>query len=132
MLMIAPGCALTLSACAFSPPLSTGERLTQRGGDIASFGEDWPEGRDTVAQGRKSVGQSVRTIEEGEKDLARAKDRVLKTEQQISAARSAHISGERQIAEGTLLMHRAEADYAKKGHGFWPCPGATRRKHYAL
>lgn len=49
---------------------------------------------------------------EGEKDLARAKDRVLKAEQQISAARSAGISGERQIAEGTSLMQRAEADYA--------------------
>jgi hypothetical protein len=112
MLTITAGCAFALSACAGSPPVSTGDRITQRGGEIAGYGEDWTKGRNDVAQGQKLVARSAKAIADGEKDLARAREAVLKAEQQIRAAQAARTGAERQIVEGTALMQRAEADYA--------------------
>lgn len=108
---IIAGFTLALGACAGSP-MTTGDRISQRGGDIAGFGADWTKGRNDVAEGQKTVARSAKSIADGEKDLRRARERVAKAEQQIFTARSALTSGERRIAEGTTLMQRAEADYA--------------------
>jgi hypothetical protein len=112
ILTISAGSSIMLSACAGTPPLSNGERISQRGDLITGYGGDWNKGRDAVAQGRKSVTQSARTLADGRKDLARAQGRVAKAEQQIRSAQFAKESGERKIVEGTSLMQRAEADYA--------------------
>jgi chromosome segregation ATPase len=112
MLTITASGALALGACAASPPMSSGERLTQRGNEIAGYGDDWTKGREDVAKGRKAASRSAKTLAGAEEDLARAQKNVAKAEQQIRDARLAEEGAQRQIVDGTQRMDRAEAEYA--------------------
>lgn len=112
LLTIAGGLSLVLGACSTATPISTGERISQRGSDIGTYGADWSKGQSNVAQGRKAIDKSSKRLADGEKELARARQRVAQAEQKISDATSARTSGERLVHDGTAEMQRAEADYA--------------------
>ena len=101
------------AACATSPgPMDAGERMSQRGDDIGAYGSSWSDGQENVAKGQESVAKSTKSIAEAERDLARARADIVKAEQQISDAVTAKANAEKQIEDGTVLMARAEADYA--------------------
>lgn len=109
--------SLALVGCSSNGPMTTGDRLTQRGGAIADYGTDWSQGEDAVEQGRKSVAKSSIRIADGEKDLERARRQVAAAQEQINAARTAQINGERQIEDGRAAMERAEAAYSATKSG---------------
>lgn len=114
---IAAIASLAIAGCSSTNPMTTGDRISQRGGDITGYGTDWSQGEAAVEQGQKSVAKSAKRLADGEKDLDRARRQVAAAEQQISAARSARISGERQIEDGQAAMQRAEAEYAATKSG---------------
>jgi septal ring factor EnvC (AmiA/AmiB activator) len=101
------------AACASNAgPMDAGERMSQRGDDIGTYGSSWSDGQKSVAQGQESVAKSTISIAEAERDLARARADIAKAEQQIADAIAAKANAEKQTEDGTVQMARAEADYA--------------------
>ena len=111
--------ALLLGACSSSGPstLDTGQRISQRGGEIGNFGSAWSEGREDVRQGRRLVERSSGVAEDAEKKLARAQADVRKAQERIRKAQADRTDGEQLIAGGTDRMERAEADYVRARTG---------------
>jgi hypothetical protein len=72
LLAIAVSFPLSVGACATSntSPLNTGERISQRGGDIGQYGDAWSKGQKDVAQGTKSIEKSIKSLANGEKERA--------------------------------------------------------------
>lgn len=103
-----------LSACASSEgrPMNTGERISQRGGDIGQYGQAWSDGQSDVTRGQRSVEASGRQLADGEKNLARAREQVARAEEQIRTARATRVTGEQLIQDGTGQMRSAEAAYS--------------------
>ncbi|KPQ23670.1 MAG: hypothetical protein HLUCCX21_05735 [Porphyrobacter sp. HL-46] len=88
-----------LGACAGSgSSMNAGERLNERGGEIAQYGDDWRAGNKSVRNGEKLMARSTDQIAEARKKLAKAQD---------NQARAAQM-----VADGKLGMARSEADYA--------------------
>ncbi len=98
-----------LAACAgsASSSMNAGERIAQRGGEIAQYGDDWTSGNKFVRDGEKLNAKSTGQIADARKKLAKA-------EADQAKAR-------RMIADGTTMMQRSEADYAATRAG----PAAT-------
>ncbi|MCZ8369790.1 MAG: hypothetical protein O9293_07480 [Porphyrobacter sp.] len=125
LIAIAAVTSLVVSGCSSTNPMTTGDRISQRGGVISDFGDSWSQGENDVEQGRKSVAKSAKRLADGEKDLERARQKVAEAEAQISAARSARISGEQQIESGRTAMERAEAAYSATKAGPSALPTAN-------
>jgi septal ring factor EnvC (AmiA/AmiB activator) len=92
--------ALSLGACvgSGSSTRDTGERMTQRGGEIAQYGDQWTAGNKDVRNGEKLIAKSSRQIDDARKKLSKAEADQAKARQMI--------------AEGTIKMQSSEADYA--------------------
>lgn len=106
--------SLSLGACTSSESgaMNTGERISQRGGDIGEYGQAWSDGQREAEQGGKLVEKSTRSLAEGEKDLAQARAQMAKAEQQIADAIAARANAEKRIEDGNGQMRRAEAAYS--------------------
>jgi len=102
-----------LGACttAGSSSLDTGQRLSQRGGEISTYGKAWSDGQKDYRQGQRMVERSGKASTDGEKQLARAREQVAEAEEHIRSARAERSSGEQLMTDGTARMQRAEASY---------------------
>lgn len=101
---------ITLAACAFltaglgacggsgNSPMSAGERLSERGGEIAQYGDDWSAGNKAVREGEKLIAKSTDQIADARKKLAKAEADQARARQMIT--------------EGKISMERSEAEYA--------------------
>lgn len=78
--------------------MNTGQRLTERGGQITQYGDEWSAGKKSVRDGEKLDAKSAKSIADARKKLAKAE--------------ADQIKGRQMIAEGTSKMRRSEADYA--------------------
>ncbi|WP_158511839.1 hypothetical protein [Novosphingobium sp. PP1Y] len=109
------GIILCLSGCAATQTseMNTGERISQRGGQISHYGESWSAGQKDAKLGQRMVDKSNRSSDSARKQLADARADVLKAEARIQAASDAKIEGEQLILDGTMKMNQAEADYAR-------------------
>lgn len=105
--------ALSLGACANtgSSPMDAGERISQRGSKISNYGDSWSDGKQDVKQGERMVEKSGKSSDDAQKDLEDARKDVAEAEARIQRADSLRIEGEQLIADGTVQMQRAEADY---------------------
>lgn len=112
LLAAVAGLSLTSAACTSSGAMNTGERISQRGGDIGAYGKDWSDGQREAEQGAKLADKSTRNLADAEKDLARAREQMAKAERQIADAITARQNAERQIEDGNGQMRRAEAAYS--------------------
>lgn len=98
-----------LGACAGSGnSMNAGERISERGGQITQYGDDWTAGNKAVRDGEKLLAKSSDQIADARKKLAKAED---------DRARAAQM-----VADGKLSMARSEADYAAARTG----PAAIR------
>lgn len=110
---IALSLSCTLGACASgTASRDVGERLSDRGHEIGTYGAAWSAGKANVQGGEKSDAKSSRSLAEGQRDLARARTELARAEQQISDATTAKAAAIRRIEDGRVQMSRAEADYA--------------------
>ena len=111
---IAATSALCLSACAGSSnaPMDTGERISQRGGQISNYGDAWSAGRKDVAQGEQMVEKSGKNAADAQKKLEKARAEVAKAEARIQSSETDRADGQRLINNGKVAMQRAEADYS--------------------
>ena len=91
---------LGLAACAGpdTSQMNAGERITERGGEITQYGDDWTSGNKEVRDGEKLIARSTSQITNARKKLAKAEADQVKARQMI--------------ADGTIKMQRSEADYA--------------------
>lgn len=89
-----------LAACAgsASSSMNAGQRISERGGAITQYGDDWSAGNKSVREGRKLAAKSSDQISDARKKLAKAEADQAKSQ--------------RMIADGTSRMQRSEADYA--------------------
>lgn len=110
---IAATSALWLSACAGSTnsPMDTGDRISQRGGQISDYGDAWSAGQQDVKRGAQMVEKSGKSSAHAQKQLVDARAKVTKAEARIRAAEQVKADGERLISDGTTQMKTAEADY---------------------
>lgn len=99
-----------LAACAgsASSSMNAGQRISERGGAIAQYGDAWSAGNKSVREGEKLNAKSTDRIADARKKLARAEADQAKARQMI--------------AEGTARMQQSEADYAAVRAG----PAAVR------
>ncbi len=110
---VAATSALCLSACAGnSSPMSTGERITQRGGQISEYGDEWSAGRHNLEQGQSMIDKGSKSAAKGEIELAEARQDMVKAEARIRAALEERANGEQLVSDGTARMQRAEASYS--------------------
>lgn len=63
---------MTLGACASSGSMDAGERISQRGGEIAQYGDAWTSGNKGVRDGEKLNAKSTKQVEDARKKLAKA------------------------------------------------------------
>ena len=113
LLAIAISSGLLLGACSTTPsPMNAGQRISQRGGEISTYGDAWTAGRHDLEQGQGLVDKSSKKAADGEKDLVRAREQVAKAEAQILAAQTDRANGEQLMTDGTAQMRRAEANYS--------------------
>lgn len=89
-----------LAACAgsASSPMNAGQRISERGGQITQYGDEWTAGDKSVRDGRKLADKSSVQISDAREKLAKAEADQLRAQQMI--------------ADGTTRMERSEADYA--------------------
>jgi len=112
LVTIAASLPLLAGACSTSNTgMDTGERISQRGGEIGGYGEAWSDGQKDVKQGQQLVEKSSSTLADAEEDLASARERVARAERQIGEATADRAKGQQQSQDGTGQMQRAEADY---------------------
>lgn len=106
--------ALGLSACAGSgsPSMNSGERITQRGGQITQYGDTWTSGDKAVRDGERLSQKSASTIASAQKKLDKATADQRKAQSNIAKAEADRTRALQMIAEGRIKMERAEADYA--------------------
>ncbi|CDO38344.1 hypothetical protein [Novosphingobium sp. KN65.2] len=109
------GLVLSLSGCAAtqSSDMNTGERISQRGGEITDYGDAWSAGQKDAKLGQRMIDKSAKSSDSARKQLADARADVVKAEARIQAASNAKIEGEQLILDGTMKMQQAEADYAR-------------------
>ncbi len=91
---------ISLAACAgsASSSMNTGERLSERGGEITRYGDEWAAGNKSLREGEKLAGKSTNRIADARKKLAEAE--------------ADQVKAQRMIVDGTTMMQRSEADYA--------------------
>ncbi len=91
---------ISLAACAgsASSSMNPGERLSERGGEITRYGDEWAAGNKAVREGEKLAGKSANRIADARKTLAEAEED--------------RVRAQRMITDGTSMMQRSEADYA--------------------
>lgn len=97
-LAVSAALTMTLGGCASSGSMNAGERIAQRGGEIAQYGDAWTSGKKEVRDGERLDAKSASRIEDAQKKLAQAESDQAKARQMI--------------ADGKIKMQRAEADYA--------------------
>jgi len=113
LLALAATSALSLGACASTnSPMSTGERISQRGGQISGYGDEWSSGKRNLEQGQKMIEKASKDIAKAEIDLAKARENMLNAEARIRAAQNDRANGEQLVADGAAQMQRAEANYS--------------------
>ncbi len=78
--------------------MNSGERISERGGEITQYGEAWTSGNKAVRDAEKLAAKSTKQIDDARKKLGKAEADQAKARQMIS--------------EGTAKMQRSEADYA--------------------
>ena len=84
-----------LSACAGSTgsSMNTGQRLTERGGQITQYGDEWSAGKKSVRDGEKLDAKSADTIADARKMLAKAEADQRRAEAEAAVeAKSAYIA----------------------------------------
>mgnify|MGYP001252019854 CR=1 FL=1 len=113
LLAIAASSMLALGACAdnANAPLTTGERISERGSQIGQFGDAWSAGQDDVAQGERAIQKSNESIERARSQIADANGAVAKAEDRLREAQENKENAERQVADGKDQMDRAEESY---------------------
>jgi multidrug resistance efflux pump len=106
--------ALGLSACAGSgsSTMNTGERITQRGGEIARYGDTWTSANKAVRDGERLDQKSASTIADAQKKLDKATAAQRKAQSDIAKAEADRSRAAQMIADGKIRMERAETDYA--------------------
>jgi hypothetical protein len=118
--------ALGLSACAGSgsSSMNAGERITQRGGAIAQYGDSWTSGNKAVRDGERLGQKSASAIADAQKKLDRAAAAQRKAQSDIAKAEADRTRAAQMVAEGRVRMERAEADYAavRAGPAAIPAP----------
>lgn len=92
-------------------PMDTGERISQRGGQISGYGKVWSEGQNDVRKGELLIERSRQSQVDGERKLAKARKRIAKAESQINDARASQLDGARLVTSGKTQMQQGEADY---------------------
>ncbi|MDP3908467.1 hypothetical protein [Novosphingobium sp.] len=110
MAMAAP---LVLGACSStgSSSMDVGQRISERGSTIGSYGAAWSDGQRDVKQGQRLIDKGSSSSINAEKQLARARADMIKAEEQLRKAQVAKAEGERLIADGTAQMQQAESAY---------------------
>lgn len=110
--------SLALAACASDGTVrDTGERLSDRGREIGTYGTAWSEGQKTVRDAEKAIDKSDRSRTDGERDLAKAREELARAEQKIIDASSTREAAVKRIEVGRAQMTQAEADYANAKAG---------------
>ncbi len=91
---------LGLAACAgsASSSMDTGQRISERGGAITQFGDEWSAGDKSVRDGRKLSAKST--------------DRIAAARETLAKAEADQARAQQMITDGTARMERSEADYA--------------------
>lgn len=113
LLAIAASSMLALGACADNAksPLTTGERISERGSQIGQYGDAWSAGQEDVVQGERAIQKSNESIERARSQIADANEALAKAEDRLRDAQRDKDDAERQVADGNDQMDRAEADY---------------------
>ena len=88
---------LSLAACAGSPSLNTGQRISERGGEITQYGADWKAGN--------------KSVRDGEKLMAKSTDRITDARKKLSKAENDQAKARKMIADGQIQMQQSKADY---------------------
>ncbi|RYE61479.1 MAG: hypothetical protein EOO82_01765 [Oxalobacteraceae bacterium] len=107
-----------LGACSTSEhPKDAGQRLSDRGAAIGSYGTEWSDGQESVRKGEASLKDSTRSLDKAQRNLAKARAQVSQAEQRISDAASDKTAAAARIENGRAQMARAEAQYASTRAG---------------
>lgn len=110
-IMLAPAFILAGCASSGSPSMDVGQRIAERGGAIANYGEEWTAGRKDVERGEKMVSDSARNLSRAEQRVSNAQRDLERAQGDVRDAQAERVAGERLIVDGTAKMQRAEADY---------------------
>lgn len=105
--------SVALAACASTDtgPLTPGQRMAERGGEIAEYGADWSAGQSSVREGERLVERSEKRERDARKDLSNAEDRAARAQRDLQQAQADLARGQQMIQQGTQQMERAEANY---------------------
>lgn len=110
---------LGLSACAGSSDEAqdVGQRISERGGEIAQYGASWSAGQKDVDRGQRLAKASDDDLGKAQKKLIDARAAVSSAEAKVRAAKAARANAEQLINAGQTRMQKAEDDYgaAKAG-----------------
>ncbi|MBB3034692.1 hypothetical protein [Alteriqipengyuania lutimaris] len=119
LLTIAASSLLAVGACAnnSNAPLTTGERISERGSQIGQYGDAWSAGQDDVVQGERAIQKSNETIERARSQIADANEALAKAEDRLREAQEDKENAERQVADGNDQMDRAEESYEEVRDG---------------
>lgn len=111
---LAASSIFALAACAGSEssPMTTGERISQRGSQINQYGDAWSSGQADVTEGERSISRSDRSIERAQSQIADAREALANAEDRLRAAQQDREVAEQLVANGTVEMRQAEQDYA--------------------
>ena len=113
LLALAASSLLALGACTdnANAPLTTGERISERGSQIGRYGEAWSAGQDDVVQGERAIQKSNESIELARSQIADANGALATAEERLREAQEDKENAERWIADGKDQMDRAEESY---------------------
>lgn len=113
LLAIVATAPLSLAACGgtSNSTMDTGQRISERGGEISNYGDAWADGQKNYRQGQSMVEKSNKKAADAEKALVRARADMQKAEDNMRAAQADRASGEQLMSTGTSRMQQAEADY---------------------
>lgn len=105
--------AFCLSACTASSdqPKNVGQRISDRGGEIAQYGASWSAGQREVDQGERLARESVDDLSRAQKNLIDARNEVSSAEENVRTAEATQRNAERMINSGQAKMQQAEDDY---------------------
>lgn len=114
---------LSLGACASSDnsPMTAGERISQRGGEITQYGEAWTAGSKNVRDGQRLIEKSADQLADARKKLVKAEAAQTSAQARITQAEQDNARAVQMVVDGKSVMQQSEADYAAARAG----PAAT-------
>lgn len=112
-LAITASAIFALGACTdnANAPLTTGERISERGSQIGQYGDAWSAGQEDVAQGERVIEKSNESIKRAQSQIADANEALAKAEDRLREAKRNKEDAERLVTDGNKQMGRAEDNY---------------------